>query len=104
MSLKIPFNNDWIYNDVFESLPAGETVRLPHTVAVTPFNYFDETIYQKISGYRKVFEFPKEAEGKRVFIVFEGVAHKADVFVNGTEVVSHGSGYTSFEADVTEFH
>ncbi len=102
MSLKIPFNNDWTYNDVFESLPSGETVRIPHTVAVTPFNYFDETIYQKISGYRKEFEFPEDAEGKRVFIVFEGVAHKAEVFVNGTEVVSHCSGYTAFEADITE--
>ena len=102
MSLKIPFNNDWIYNDSYDALPQGQTVRIPHTVAVTPFNYFDESIYQKISGYRKEFDLPKEAEDKRVFIVFEGVAHKAVVFVNGREVISHGSGYTAFEADITD--
>ena len=102
MALKIPFNDDWTYNDSYDALPQGQYVRIPHTVAVTPFNYFDESVYQKISGYRKEFEFPKDAEGKRVFIVFEGVAHKADVFVNGKEVVSHGSGYTAFEADITD--
>ncbi|MCR5528725.1 MAG: glycoside hydrolase family 2 protein [Saccharofermentans sp.] len=102
MSLKIPLNNDWTYNDDFDSLPSGKMVRIPHTVAETPFNYFDESIYQKISGYRKEFEFPKDAEGKRVFIVFEGVAHKADVFINGKEAVSHGCGYTAFEADITD--
>ena len=102
MSLKIPFNNDWTYNDSYDLLPQGRSVRIPHTVAVTPFNCFDESVYQKISGYRKEFEFPKDAEGKRVFIVFEGVAHKADVYINGTEVISHGSGYTAFEADITD--
>ena len=42
--MKIPFNNVWIYNDIFEDLPKGETVRIPHTVSVTPYNYFDESV------------------------------------------------------------
>ena len=100
--MKIPFNNDWIYNDSFEGLPEGEAVRIPHTTAVTPFDYFDESIYQKISGYLKEFNFPAGADGKRLFIVFNGVAHQATVYVNGMEAASHNCGYTAFEADITD--
>ena len=100
--MKIPFNNDWIYNDYFGSLPSGETVRIPHTVAVTPYDYFDESIYQKISGYQKEFDLPDEASGKRVFLVFNGIAHQATVFVNGKEEASHNCGYTAFEVEITD--
>ena len=102
MSLRIPFNNGWIYNDDFEALPEGESVRIPHTVAVTPYDYFDESIYQKISGYQKAFDCPEEADGKRLFLRFDGVAHQADVFINDTAVASHSCGYTAFEADITD--
>ncbi len=99
--MKIPFNKDWTYNDYFGNLPEGEKVSIPHTVAVTPYDYFDESIYQKISGYQKEFEYPEDADGKLVFIKFNGVAHQATVYVNGTEVITHNCGYTAFEADIT---
>lgn len=102
MSRRIAFNNDWIYNDSFEDLPNGVNVRIPHTVAVTPYDYFDESIYQKISGYQKEFDYPGEADGKRVFIVFQGAAHQTTVYVNDSEVASHSCGYTAFEADITD--
>ncbi|MCR4556395.1 MAG: glycoside hydrolase family 2 protein [Saccharofermentans sp.] len=102
MSLRIPFNNGWIYNDDFEALPEGKSVRIPHTVAVTPYDYFDESIYQKISGYQKTFDCPEEAEGNRLFLRFDGVAHQADLFINDTAVASHSCGYTAFEADITD--
>ena len=100
--MRIPFNNSWIFNGAFEDLPAGETVRIPHTVTVTPYDYFDESVYQKISGYQKEFEYPAEADGKRIFIVFNGIAHQATVYVNGVEVASHNCGYTAFEAEITD--
>jgi len=100
--MKIPFNNDWIFNDDFNALPEGASVRIPHTVAVTPYDYFDESIYQKISGYQKDFELPDGADGKKIFLVFDGVAHKATVYVNGKETVTHNCGYTAFEADITD--
>lgn len=102
MSQRIPFNNGWIYNDDFESLPEGAKVRIPHTVTVTPYNCFDESVYQKISGYQKEFECPELSSGERVFIVFNGIAHQATVYVNGIEAASHYCGYTAFEADVTD--
>ena len=102
MALRIPFNNDWIFNSDYDRLPSGKPVRIPHTVTETPFDYFDESVYQMVSGYRKEFTVPEEAAGKRLFIVFEGAAHYATVFVNGREVISHGCGYTAFEAEITD--
>ena len=101
--MKIPFNNGWTFNRNFENLPEGESVRIPHTVAVTPFNYFDESVYQMISGYQKDFDYPENAEGRRIFIVFNGVAHQATVYINGSEVITHSCGYTAFEADITKY-
>ena len=103
MAIRIPLNDDWTFHEEFDRLPEGETVRLPHTVSVTPFHYFDEACYQKVSGYRKTFAFPPEAEGKRLFVIFYGAAHYATLFVNEKEVLSHGCGYTAFEADITDY-
>ena len=61
MRQKFYLNNDWKYNNTFSlemlkesyDFTSFETVRLPHTVAVTPFNYFDESIYQMVSCYKQ---------------------------------------------------
>ena len=103
MGMKIPFNDGWIYNDDYEGLPDGVSVRIPHTSAVTPFHYFDEGLYQKVSGYEKTFELPEGFEGKKVFAVFDGIAHYAEVYINGSLVATHSCGYTAFEADLTDY-
>ena len=79
-----------------------EDVRLPHTVKVTPFNYFDEKIYQTVSLYRRHLFIPAEYEGKRISLNFCGVAHKAVVYINGKGTASHSCGYTGFKVDISE--
>ena len=79
-----------------------EDVRIPHTVKVTPLNYFDEHEYQMISCYRKVINAPSEWKGKKVFITFDAVAHEAEVFVNGTSAAVHKCGYTAFTVELTD--
>jgi beta-glucuronidase len=39
--------------------------------------------------------------GRRIALYFESVTHRATVWVDGTEVVTHEGGYTPFEADLT---
>ncbi len=103
-------NNDWKYSDNFEDdmiLPGYgdstmEVVRIPHTVAVTPFNYFDDRIYQKVSCYRKSFNAEQSWKGKRIKLCFMGAAHEANVFFNGQLLGTHSSGYTSFSFDITD--
>ena len=101
--MKIDLNNDWIFNSDFEKLPEGEHVRIPHTVTLTPYHYFSESIYQKVSGYAKYFDAPKDWAGKRVFVKFDGVAHEATVYLNGLLLGTHSCGYTSFSYEITDY-
>jgi beta-galactosidase len=54
-----------------------------------------------VGWYRKTFEVPAEQEGKRIYIHFDGVYHRSDVYVNGKHAGFHPYGYTGFEYDVT---
>lgn len=61
MTHRLYLNDDWLFTEQFEdSLVAPEypentlqPVRLPHTCKETPFHYFDESLYQMVSGYRR---------------------------------------------------
>ncbi|KJD40486.1 hypothetical protein QD46_07455 [Paenibacillus polymyxa] len=52
--------------------------------------------------YRKVFQIPQKAEGKKIIIVFDGVMQSSSVWVNGCFVGDHLSVYTSFHYDITD--
>ena len=45
---------------------------------------------------------PRGWQGRRIVLHFESATHRATVWVNDAEVVSHEGGYTPFEADITE--
>jgi beta-glucuronidase len=51
--------------------------------------------------YQTTVRVPRGWDGGRVVLYFESATHRATVWVNGTEVVSHEGGYLPFEADVT---
>ena len=108
MKDRIYMNDGWYYSPRFEDgmiQPAYtgsmEKVRLPHTVAVTPFNNFDEGIYQKVSGYRTTFTTQPKWEGKLVLLTIEAAAHQSEVFLNGVSVGTHNCGYTAFTINLT---
>ena len=101
--MKIDLNDNWIYNGDYELLPEGDQVRLPHSVSLTELHYFDESCYQKVSGYIRYFDAPKEWEGKRIFVKFEGVAHEATVYLNGMLLGTHSCGYTAFTYELTDY-
>ena len=67
---------------------AGElqTVTLPHTVVETPFHYFDESIYQMVSGYRKTFVPEESWREKQVLFTIEAAGHQAEVYLNGNKI------------------
>ena len=79
-----------------------QSVRIPHTVKQTPYNYFDDSIYQMVSGYRRTFRADMTWKDKNIILHFEGAAHKATVFFNGEELGTHSCGYTAFEFDISE--
>ena len=109
--MRIDINNGWLWAEEFNeemvkpSYEEGgmESVRIPHTVKVTPLNYFDEHVYQMVSCYRKTIDVPAEWKDKKLFITFDAVAHEAEVFVNGVSVAKHSCGYTAFTADISDY-
>jgi len=110
MTHRLYLNDDWLFTEQFEdSLAAPEypentlqPVRLPHTCKETPFHYFDESLYQMVSGYRRHLLIPKDWQGKRILLTFEGAAHDSTVFCNGKKVGEHHCGYTAFTVDLTD--
>ena len=80
-----------------------EDVIIPHTVKETPLHYFDESVYQMVSCYRRHFMAQKEWKDRVVLLTFEGVAHEATVYINGNNVATHRCGYTAFTVDISRF-
>lgn len=108
MQDRIYWNHNWQFIDeiCMEDLQKGwensQIVSLPHTVQITPLRYFDEQIYQKNCGYRRVFEAPAEWAKKSVCMTVEAAGHSAWVYVNGKEIASHHCGYTAFCVDLSK--
>ena len=103
--MKYSLCNDWEFTtqwtEAFAHWQApGEPVRLPHTNAIVPQHYADPADYEMVCGYRRKFRAPEGAE--RVFLIFDGAAHQAAVFVNGKLAGEHVGGYTGFRLDVTD--
>ena len=105
---RIYLNNDWQftrdYSDVLHTkvvdTSALEIVRLPHTTVETPFNYFDEGIYQYNSAYRRIFTAEESWRGKCVLLTVEAAGHESEVFINGVSVYTHSCGYTAYTVDL----
>nr|MDQ3309005.1 hypothetical protein [Gemmatimonadota bacterium] len=83
------------------SAAGWESVTLPHTWnASDPFD--DTPSYRRgVGWYRRTLKLDDSLRGKRLFLYFEGVNQKADVFVNGAFAGGHRGGYTAFAVDVT---
>src|ERR1700756_4295839 len=78
-----------------------EKVVVPHTNLRLPWHGFDEKTYEFVSLYRRRFKLPAEAQGKRVFVDFEGVMTASTVWINGTKLGEYKGGYTPFSFEVT---
>ncbi|WP_174801139.1 glycoside hydrolase family 2 protein [Martelella limonii] len=99
------FNAGWVFSEGFDAEAAntlrdGETVRLPHTAVELPFNYFDETCYQRAFTYQKLIAKEESFSGKRVTLVFDAAMADSVVYLNGTEIAAHKDGYTPFEVEI----
>ncbi len=53
--------------------------------------------------YRKYFTLGREDVGRRITLLFEGVATRATVYLNGSLLAHNFCGYTSFEVDISDY-
>lgn len=56
-----------------------------------------------IGWYRKALSIPTTKQGEKVYLYFEGVYNRSEVFVNGQSVGKRPNGYVSFAYDVTPY-
>lgn len=54
-----------------------------------------------IGWYRKTFQVPDSYRGKKVTILFDGVFHQSDVYINGIHLGFRPYGFVAFEYDLT---
>ena len=102
MTERIDLNRDWEFTEDFADFSGARTVSLPHTCRETPYDYFDESVYQMVCGYRRRIAVPAEWAGRRVFLCVGAAGHGAEVFVDGVKLGEHHCGYTAFRVELTE--
>jgi beta-galactosidase len=103
----VPYNESWAFHrgtaqHLLRDFDGRVTVSLPHTAVELPFNYFDETSYQRAFTYQKLLRWMPEFQGREVSLVFDAAMADAVVYLNGVEIVAHKDGYTPFEARLTD--
>jgi beta-galactosidase len=106
----IPLNEGWFFSpqdlpDAAQNsvdLSRWEKVNLPHTW--NAFDAFDDPPGYRmgIGWYRKEIILPENLQGKRIFLCFEAVGQKAEVFINGKLAGAHQGGYTAFKIEITD--
>jgi hypothetical protein len=56
-----------------------------------------------IAWYRKTLTIPESSEGEKVYIYFEGVQNRSEVYLNGKLLGKRPNGYVSFLYDLTPY-
>ncbi len=105
------FNTGWRYygGDLPEAAltetddSSWEIVNLPHTVRLMPAEASGSRNYQGPAWYRKHFVVDAALEGKIIWIYFEAVMGKADLYVNGQFVQQHRGGYLPFAVCLNDY-
>lgn len=96
-----PDFDDSAWTDV--QLPHDWSLSLPYLTpeegGKTPMGFMQGGL----GWYRKSFAVPASWKGRRISLEFDGVYHRATVYVNGKEVGFHPYGYTAFIYDITEY-
>ena len=105
----LPINRNWRYHpakvDGAEAPTFDdskfEKIVIPHTNIELPWHSFDDKDYEFISTYRRRFRTPRDVEGKRVFVDFEGVMAASTVWINGVRLGEYKGGFTPFSFELT---
>ncbi|HWQ56752.1 MAG TPA: glycoside hydrolase family 2 TIM barrel-domain containing protein [Bryobacteraceae bacterium] len=78
------------------------TIEVPFSPEV-PASGVHDTGYFRSCWYRRRFDVPDLAQGRRLLLHFGAVDYAATVWVNGKLAASHEGGYTPFFRDITDF-
>ena len=93
-------NENWLfrYHDGSEA-----EVNIPHTWNNIDGQDGGDDYYRGTCIYEKDFSAPDYSADERVYLEFNGVNASAKVILNGTVVMTHDGGYSTFRADITDY-
>jgi beta-galactosidase len=115
---KLDFDKSWRFNlgavDNGESAKLNDskwrTLNLPHDWSIegtfskdNPATPEGGALPGGIGWYRKTFTVPAASKGKLVYIDFDGVYQKSDVWINGHHLGFRPNGYISFRYELTPY-
>lgn len=104
----INLNQDWRFIQEDAGLPNTlpsdwQQIDLPHTWNAVDGHDGNGSYDRGRFWYAKSFRKPVQPlEGGRVYVDIPAAGQQAEVFVNGTSVIYHEGGYSTFRADITE--
>lgn len=90
-----------VWNKDFDD-SAWEVVSLPHGIEYLPIEASGCANYQGVVWYRKHFTPSDELKGKRLFLHFEAIMGKSEVYLNGKLIKKHYGGFLPVIADITD--
>ena len=100
MRIQQLLNENWTFT-YFDG--TQQTVSVPHTWNATDGQDGGNDYRRGTCIYKKSFSSPEfDKENQRIYLEFRGVNASAKVVLNGTEVMTHHGGYSTFRADITE--
>ncbi len=79
-----------------------QRVSLPNGIELLPVEASGGKNYQGPVWYRKHFRLPEGLTGKKLFLHFEAIMGRSEVWVNGEKAASHTGGYLPVIIDVTD--
>ncbi len=79
-----------------------EVVSVPHGLEYLPVEASGCANYQGPAWYRKHFIPADSLKGKQLFLHFEGIMGKSDIYVNGKLLKKHYGGYLPAIVDITD--
>lgn len=104
LALNAAARDTYNFNSGWRIEKQKKLVTLPHAWNEDEaFKVYINQMSDSVIWYRKTFRLPESAEGKRVFIEFEGARQAAEVFVNGERVGLHENGVMAFGFDLTPY-
>lgn len=78
-----------------------ESVSIPHGLEYLPIEASGCANYQGIAWYRKHFTPVEKLKGKKIFLHFEGIMGKSEVYLNGKLLKKYYGGYLPVIIDIT---
>ncbi len=113
----LSLNHDWQFFRPHENVSTGaiaadgsvpprdaewEPATLPHTVRLEPRDVSGGANYQGICWYRRSLKLKPEWNGQVLYLNFQGAMQVADIWLNGSHLITHYGGYMPFTVDISK--